>query len=242
MKFCLGAIAIVLASAASAWADQGHLQLSIGNGRVTLIADQVPVRTILAEWARLGQSRIVNAEKVMGAPVTLRLIDVPEEEALDVVLRSASGYLAAPRATPVPNASRFDRIMILATSRPTSAGPPPPAVRQAPAQPFPNFPVAPPMMENMENMEGMDDQVDNDPNDPKPTFQLPAAADLPGPIQVGPAGEEMPDMPPGLEQPVVQPPQLPITAPRPGLIVPPNQPQQPQPPPVRRPGGGDQDQ
>ena len=111
----------VLALAAPAWAAPGDLKLTIGEGRVTLIADSVPVRTILQEWARLGQSQIVNGEKVMGGPVTLRLIDVPEAEALDVVLRSASGYLAAPRPMQMANASQFDRIVILATSRPTTS-------------------------------------------------------------------------------------------------------------------------
>lgn len=217
MKQYLAACTILLLSAAPGWTQPGDLQLTIGDGRVTLLADNVPIRTILQEWARQGQSRIVNADKVTGAPVTLRLIDVPEEQALDIVLRSVSGYLAAPRSTPVANASRFDRIMILASSRPTMTGPPPPAQQPSP-QPYPNFPMQPPAMEIE------DDQQDNDPNDPKPA-QLPAASDQPGPIQVTPPDEEaQPGQPP-------PPPQLPMTSPRPGLIAP-----QPQ-PAVRRPGG-----
>lgn len=228
MKQCLIAIAVVLLCAAPGRAETGDLQLTIGNGRVTLVADNVPVRTILQEWARQGQSRIVNADKVVGAPVTLRLIDVPEEQALDVVLRSVSGYLAAPRQSPVANASRFDRIMILASSRPTASAPPPMSQPALP-QPYPNFPMQPPVMEDVQ-----DDQLDNDPNDPKP-MQLPASSDQPGPIQIMPPGSEAE---PG-QQPLIQQPQLPLTAPRPGLIVPQPQMQpQPQPqPPIRRPGG-----
>ena len=45
----------------------------MANGRVTLVAKDVTVREILAEWARVGQTRIVNAEKLTGGPVTLEL-------------------------------------------------------------------------------------------------------------------------------------------------------------------------
>ena len=69
----------------------------MANGRVTLIAHDVTVREILAEWARVGQARIVNGEKLTGGPVTIELTDVPEARALDTVLRSAAGYVMAPR-------------------------------------------------------------------------------------------------------------------------------------------------
>ena len=98
----------------------GTLKLEIRNGRVTLEARDVPVRDILAEWARLGQTRIENRERVGGAPVTLTLKDVPEREALDVLLRAVSGYIAAPRSTPVADASMYDVIYVLAAARPAS--------------------------------------------------------------------------------------------------------------------------
>ena len=71
------ASALVTAST-SAWA--GELKLTIANGRVTLIAQEVPLRQILTEWARVGQTRIVNAEKLAGPPLTLQLVDVPEKD------------------------------------------------------------------------------------------------------------------------------------------------------------------
>ena len=88
--------------AALAWgiavpAVAGDLKLTIQNGRVTIIAHDVPLQQILQEWARLGNTKIVNAEKVVGLPVTLELVDVPERQALDTLLRSTAGYLAAPR-------------------------------------------------------------------------------------------------------------------------------------------------
>ena len=91
------------------------------NGRVTIVADNVPLRQILQEWARVGQTKIVNAEKLAGPNVTLQLIDAPERDALDVLLRSASGYIAAPRPVPVANAAIYDRVTIMATSRAPAA-------------------------------------------------------------------------------------------------------------------------
>ena len=57
----------------------------------------MPLRQILAEWAKVGGTRIVNAERVTGPPVTLSCSKVPEQQALAVLLRSVAGYLAAPR-------------------------------------------------------------------------------------------------------------------------------------------------
>ena len=73
------------------------VQLTIQNGRVSLVAKDATVRQILTEWARVGDTKIVNIERVPGGPVTLELTNVPEAQALDVVLRSLSGYIAAPR-------------------------------------------------------------------------------------------------------------------------------------------------
>src|SRR3954452_1095159 len=111
------ALATALAASVSAPAAAGELRLSMSNGRVTLIAHDVTVREILAEWARVGQAKIVNGEKLSGPPVTLELTDVPEARALDTVLRSAAGYVMAPRSAGAPGASMYDRILILARIR-----------------------------------------------------------------------------------------------------------------------------
>jgi len=110
----------------------GELSITMSGGRVTVIAQDVPLRQILAEWARIGNTRIVHAEKLTGGPLTLQLVDVPEKQALDILLRSAAGFITAARATPVEGASVYDRVIILATSRPPVGG-----VTAAPA-PFNN--------------------------------------------------------------------------------------------------------
>ena len=92
------------------------ISLTIRDGRVTLITQNATPAAILAEWARQGQVRIVDGERVPGAPLTLRLENVPEREALDIVLRGAAGYIAAPRVQQVATLSRFDRVMVMPTS------------------------------------------------------------------------------------------------------------------------------
>jgi hypothetical protein len=106
----LAASALALVTATPVHAQ---VQLTMKDGRVTLVAKDVTVRQILAEWARVGETRIVNGERVSGGPVSLELIDVPEKQALDVVLRTISGYLAAARQAPSPTTSRYDRILVL---------------------------------------------------------------------------------------------------------------------------------
>jgi len=217
-----------LAAAVAAPASAGELKLSMQDGRVTISADNVPLRQILQEWARVGQTRIVNAEKLTGPNVTLQLVNVSEREALDVILRSASGYIAAPRPAAIAGAAMFDRITIFVSSKPAptqnaSAAPPVPTFQRPPQPDDSDEPInvaIPPQMING-----------------------PANGQFPG----GP-----PNMPPQLQQiqqmqqqmqqnqGLSAPGMSPLTAPRPGAL-----PQQPVPgvpnpyqPQVIKPGGG----
>jgi hypothetical protein len=209
--FSYTALAAGLLFGAPAGAVAGELSLTIANGRVTLIAQDVTVRQILAEWARIGQTQIVNGEKVMGPPLTLELRDVPEAKALETVLRSAAGYMLAPRTRAVMGTSSFDSIVILATSRA-------PAVSQMPPAAFTRAPQPQPVMP----------PVDDDDGDPQeagpPTTPMPMNMPVPGPTDV-----------PGMQQPVV--PQGPLTAPRPGQLPQPQVPGNPYQPNQLRPPG-----
>lgn len=114
-----------LAAAAPASAE---VQLSIQNGRVTLIARDSTVRQILTEWEKVGQAKIVNLDRISGGPLTLQLTNLPEMQALDILLRSVSGFMAAPRQPAIPNASLFDRILVLPMTQ--SAAPARPSTPQ----------------------------------------------------------------------------------------------------------------
>lgn len=220
------ALPLLLAAAAPLDADQ--LKLAIADGRVTLSADNVPVRRILEEWSRVGQTRIVNLEKLAGPPVTLRLEDVPEAQALAILLRSASGYLAAPRPASQPGVSRFDRVMILASSRPPVASPQP--MRPAPAAVQPVQPA------------------DADPADMDPAFDEPEDYDVEPTDETGEEEETMtPDVPPTPDGTQVMPPmqigpanRRPNVPRRPGMVPQPwAVPQDATPPPEMVPGAPD---
>jgi hypothetical protein len=189
-----------------------QLTLTMEGGMVTLIAKDVPLSTIMAEWAKVGKTNIVNGDKIF-TPVTLQLENVPERKALDILLRNAAGYMLAERATPVAGVSAFDRIMILPTSRPPANAPPLQPVTPAPFAPPRPMPVP-----------VQDDQEPTPPN-------------MPQNVPMNPGMQQ-----PGVQQPgMAQPgnpntPQAPLTAPRPGMITPP--PQQPVPFGTPRPAGG----
>jgi len=137
MRFKLFVASALFLTSALPAAAQQPVALQFSGGRVTLLARNAPVRTILAEWARLGGATVVNGERVVGPPMTLELTDVSERQALDVILRGVAGYMLAPRPAGSVGASAFDRIMIL----PTSVAPrnPPPATT-ATARPRPVLP------------------------------------------------------------------------------------------------------
>ena len=133
MKTLPFAVAALVLAASTASAE---VRVTMQNGRVTVVAKDATIRQILIEWARVGQTKIVNVERIPGGPITLELTNVPEAQALEVLLRTLSGYITAPRAVDAANLSQFDRIIImptLAAARPTVASAsPPPVFQQTP--------------------------------------------------------------------------------------------------------------
>jgi hypothetical protein len=118
------AIVGVMLVCSTAFAD---VKLSMHAGRVSVEAKDATLRQILAEWAKIGGTKIVNIDKIPGGPLTIVLHEVSERQALDILLRTVSGYIAAPRTVLAANLSQFDRIMIL----PTSFTPPAPSTLAA---------------------------------------------------------------------------------------------------------------
>ncbi len=162
--------AILLASVVSAEARQA-VQLEFSEGRVNLSAKNAPIRTILAEWARLGGVTVVNGDGVAGPPVTLELASLPERQALDILLRGVSGYMIAPRRAGSTGVSTFDRIMILPTSVAPSAPPVPAnAGRPTPQRPpifgRPPQPEATPVEQPDDVVEEPQDDQEADSNQP----------------------------------------------------------------------------
>jgi len=196
-KFIRCVVGSLLIAGSASLAAAGDLKLTLDNGRATLIAKDVPLRQILDEWARIGKTTIVNGDKLTGPPLTLQLLDRPEREVLDLLLRSASGYIAAQRTVSLAGASQFDKVMIL----PVSRGPvgvvsatPPPTQFGRPANLMQQMPM--PVVDDDDPVEPP--QVQPGPNNPN----MPPQAVPNNPALQGPAGQPA------------------LTAPRPGMMLP----------------------
>lgn len=125
--------ALLAATSWTAAAQQpSPLRLEIRAGRVNLRAQNVSLRQVLTEWARIGGTKIVNLERVAATPITLELKDVSERQALDTLLRNVAGYVLGSRPATATGASAFDRILILATSTAPRGGGAP-AIANGPA-------------------------------------------------------------------------------------------------------------
>jgi hypothetical protein len=218
MKTAAIGVLLLLSLASSASAQ---VQLSIRDGRVSLTATNATVRQILMEWARVGQTKIVNVERIQGGPLTLQLEGTPESEALDLLLKSVTGYVAAPRAVGVSTLSRYDRILVLPTAavaRVPVAAPPPAVFQQPVMEPIqdntegPSFPPRGPIFPTLpQTQPGIAvPQVINDPvNFPAQQMEGPPATQPGGPLTF-----------PGAAA---------VGTPRPGMVIPQPTPAQPGP-------------
>ena len=172
----LAAVVLLSAVCAAPASAQQSIKLEFKDGRVSLNAQNAPLRAILSEWARLGGSTIVNGDRVAGAPVTLEFVAVPERQALDTLLRSVAAYMLAPRRAGSVGASTFDRILILPTSaaprnpQPVAAAPPGGGPR--PLLPRPQVLVNP----------GDSDANDDDPGVPADLVPQPRVVRPPQPL------------------------------------------------------------
>ena len=219
----LGAVMLVAACCAvfvpPASAD---VRVSFSDGRVTIVATNASVPEILAEWARVGGSTFVDAEKIPARErLTLRIEDQREIDALEVLLRSVAGYMVAPIASTPDTQSNIERVFILPTSTPAPYAPPPPQPEPAAVE---NAPFA--LTGGMPR-----------PDDDGPVrIATPPAPETPA--QAAPAGQASPLTDPGSTQTL---PGGTVTSSRPGVVIDAGQPRSRRPvaqPTRPRPGGG----
>lgn len=121
-----------------------ELQLSFDAGQVTLLARDVPLGAILDQWSIAGKTRFVDADGLPSQALHLQLVDVPEAEALRILLREVKGYIAAPRDDLSAGPSRFDQVILMPASAGATRAASPPT---RPQQPYPSAsrqPATPP--------------------------------------------------------------------------------------------------
>lgn len=222
---------------------QQFVKIEFNSGQVTVVAQNAPIRTILAEWARLGGATVINGDRVLGPPLTLELTRVPERQALDIILRSVAGYMLAPRPAGSTGASAYDRIMIMPTSTAPRAPAPAPAAAGTARPLLPQ----PQLLRPGQRAAAPDDdpQEEQDQGDPPP----PVAGPRPVPRVIAPPRPGQPPQPIGLEPQIedeqpdepAQPTPTPATPPsatnpfgvpfgsttRPGIVTPVPEQQQP---------------
>ncbi len=222
MKYLLPIATAVAIGASPCAAVAQTLSLQLQDGRTTLVAERVSLPQILAEWQRVGGVTIVNGERTSAAPVNLYLVDMPEQDALAVLLRSVSGYILVPRAQRGAAASSIDRILILPASAALRRDT---ATAAAVTQPVP--PSAPRRVpfRRDERPEAAGRVAASDvvaADDPTPTPAVPAAADAgvaateataaaepPSPLPPNPFGVVTGSSRPGTITPTAAPPETP---------------------------------
>jgi len=147
-----------------------------GNGNVTLFAQSVTLREILAEWSRKGGSQVVGAEGLSGGPITRQFENRPEIEVLSSLLRAAAGVGLLPRPIGANGPSRLN-VQVRATSNPTTGYTPTSTVTEAPVS-TPGFPgdEIPPVTANGANQPA---QVNPNQNTPPQNRSMPGYPNSP---------------------------------------------------------------
>ncbi len=217
----------LLISAAGTATAQSPLSLQIHEGQVTLKAQNVPLRTILSEWARIGGTNVVGADRVAGSPVTIELTDVSERQALEILLRNVSGYMLGTRPMGTQGASAYNRILIMPPSTAPRAVPPPTPVIT------PRFPQPPESEDDApQEMTPGNPAV---PVRPGPPVRMPSvtgqSVPTPAPLPAPDTSQPIPPITPGVVVTPGNPFGVPVgSGSQPGVMTPlPQQPGQPNP-------------
>jgi hypothetical protein len=92
------------------------------DGRVTLTAQNVTIRDILAEWARQCGCYVVNADRLAGAPIAVPIsfASAPQPDVLRSLLRETGGYALTPRRPGSTSISQYETIYIINASAPVT--------------------------------------------------------------------------------------------------------------------------
>lgn len=104
------------------WAQAPRvLDLKFGaDGLVTLQAQNVTIRDILAEWARQCGCYVVNADRLASAPIAVPVsfVAAQQPDVLRSLLRESGGYALTPRRPGSTSVSLYETIYIINASGP----------------------------------------------------------------------------------------------------------------------------
>ena len=166
-------------------AQASHVSLSIDERGVTLEARDATLREILAEWSRVGGTKVRNAEALDAKPVTLSLAGVSEREALDILLRDIGGYLLSARGAGDHTVSQFAGLLVVPARTASPAAPSTPTPVRTFAAPGR---LAPPPVVADEPLVEQEQAGDGDTDEPRPRRFVPKPVNgvAPGPgVRIG---------------------------------------------------------
>jgi hypothetical protein len=114
-----------------------RVELTFNNGKVTLIAQGVTVREIMAEWARQCGCLVQGTDRLTGgSTLPMRFEDQPEAAVLESLLRSAGGYLLGPKSPSSRGASIYGSVSVFPVTHGIAA----------PTYASPSVPIAAPLV------------------------------------------------------------------------------------------------
>ena len=114
-RIALVAAALLTAALPMRAQSARKLDISFSEGKVSIVADNVTLAEVLAEWSRKGGSTFVNAERLPATRIQwTEFKDQPEAVVLASLLREAPGYGAAMRPLGTGGASTVQTVFILA--------------------------------------------------------------------------------------------------------------------------------
>ena len=90
------------------------------DGRVRLLAHNVSVQEIFAEWARLCGCFVVNGNQLPASTLTVPILfdGAPQASVLRSLLKDAGGYVLTPRRAGASGPSIYETIYVLPAGRP----------------------------------------------------------------------------------------------------------------------------
>lgn len=114
-----------------------RVELTFNNGKVTLIAQGVTVREIMAEWARQCGCLVQGTDRLTGgSTLPMQFEDQPEAAVLESLLRSAGGYLLGPKSPGSRGASIYGSVSVFPVTHGIAA----------PTYASPSVPIAAPLV------------------------------------------------------------------------------------------------
>jgi hypothetical protein len=115
MKTMLATVALLVAVSANAAAGQ-EVDIAFRDGRVSLAAADASATYVLAVWSKVGQTEMKGTELLEKRLVTLRLADVPEGEALQLILGREFSFTGSLKRFVEPGTSGYAYLSVTAVA------------------------------------------------------------------------------------------------------------------------------